>query len=67
MRLVKVIGRNLKRRRERQGWTQARLAAKVGIHRISLARLEAGGKGPSWALLERLARALRVKPGRLLD
>jgi len=67
MRLVKLIGQNIKRRRERHGWTQAELATKVGIHRISLARLEAGGKGPSWALLERLARAFGVKPGRLLD
>ena len=67
MALVKRIGRNVKRRRERLGWTQAALAAKVGIHRISLARLEGGGTGPSWALLERLARALGVKPGRLLD
>jgi transcriptional regulator with XRE-family HTH domain len=67
MRLVKRIGRNVKRRRERQGWTQAELAAKVGVHRITIARLEGGGKGPSWALLERLARVLRVKPGRLLD
>jgi len=67
MRLVKLIGRNIKHRRERHGWTQAGLAAKVGIHRISLARLEAGTKGPSWSLLERLARALHVKPGRLLD
>jgi len=65
--LVKRIGQNVKRRRERRGWTQAELASKIGIHRISVARLEAGGKGPSWALLERLARALRVKPGRLLD
>jgi transcriptional regulator with XRE-family HTH domain len=67
MRLVKIIGQNVKRRRKRAGWTQAELAAKVRIHRISLARLEAGGKGPSWALLERLSRALGVKPGRLLD
>ena len=67
MRLVKLIGRNVKRRREGRGWTQAELAAKIRIHRISLARLEAGGKGPSWALVERLARALRVKPSRLLE
>jgi transcriptional regulator with XRE-family HTH domain len=67
MRLVTIIGKNVKRRRERRGWTQFELAAKVRIHRISLARLEAGGKGPSWALLERLARALRVKPSRLLE
>ncbi len=65
--LVTRIGRNIKRRRERQGWTQATLAAKVRIHRISLARLEAGSKGPSWNLLERLGRAFGVKPGRLLD
>jgi transcriptional regulator with XRE-family HTH domain len=67
MPLVKMIGQNVKRRRERLGWTQGELADKVGIHRISVARIEAGAKGPSWSLFERLARALRVKPGRLLD
>lgn len=67
MRLVNIIGRNVKRRRERRGWTQAELAAKVHIHRTSLARPEAGGKRPSWALLNRLARALQIRPGRLLD
>jgi DNA-binding XRE family transcriptional regulator len=65
--LVETIGRNVKRQRERRAWTQERLAVKAGIHRVSLARIEAGTKTPSLDLLARLARALRVKPGRLLD
>ncbi len=47
---VTTIGRNIKRRRERQGWSQAELAGKVGIHRISFAPTR--GRGP------------RARPGR---
>ena len=65
--LVETIGRNVQRRRERRGWTQEELAARVGLHRVSLAQIERGRSRPSLDMLERLARALRVKPGRLLD
>jgi transcriptional regulator with XRE-family HTH domain len=62
-----TIGRNVARRRARRGWTQAALAARVRLHRVSLAQIERGTSRPSLQTLERLARALGVKPGRLLD
>lgn len=67
MPLVERIGQNLHRFREQRGWTQAELAARVGVHRVTVAALEGGRKTVSLDLLERLARALRVRPGRLLD
>ena len=65
--LVKVIGRNVKRERQRRGWTQAALARRAGVHRVSLAQIERAAKGPSLEMLARLARAFHVKPSRLLD
>lgn len=64
---MKIIGQNVKRLRQRRGWTQEALARKTGLHRVSLAQIERGAKGPSLEMLERLAGAFRVKPGRLLD
>ena len=58
---------NVKRHRTRRKMTQAELAAEVGVHRIYVAQIEAGTKVPSIATLEKLARALRVKPARLLE
>jgi putative transcriptional regulator len=67
MSLVGRIGQNVHRLRERRGLTQAELAARVGVHRVTVAALEGGRKAPSLELLEQLARVLRVRPGRLLD
>ena len=47
--------------------TQAALAELVGVHRIYIAQIEAGTKVPSIATLEKIAKALKVKVGRLLE
>lgn len=57
----------LKAFRAARGWSQVTLAQKVGITREYLARIETGRHDPSLSLLLRLAKALRVKPSRLLD
>ncbi len=51
----------LKQLREKQGWTQETLAKKVGVARVTIARIEIGNRRPSLDLLERLAKALRGK------
>lgn len=50
----------LKKARERRKLTQAQLAKKVGVHQVTIARLETGVRGPSADLLRRLAKALKV-------
>ena len=55
------------RYRKRRKMTQAALAQKVGVHRIYLAQIEGGTKIPSLATLDKLAKALGVKAGRLLE
>jgi transcriptional regulator with XRE-family HTH domain len=47
--------------------TQAQLAERADVHRIYVAQIEAGTKVPSIATLEKLAKALGVKVGRLLE
>jgi transcriptional regulator with XRE-family HTH domain len=56
----------LKRLREKREWTQQELAEKVGVSRVTVARIEIGNRKPSLELLERLAKALKVKVGDLL-
>ncbi len=57
----------LKKARERRGLTQAALAKKVGVHQVTIARLETGVRRPSMDLLQRLARILKVKLRTLLE
>ena len=56
----------LKKARERRKLTQAALANKVGVHQVTIARLETGERRPSMDLLQRLAKALKVRVGDLL-
>lgn len=51
----------LKRFRERRGFTQAQLASRIGVHRVTIATWETGRYRPSIEALPRLAKALNVK------
>jgi len=57
----------LKQLREAKGMSQAALAEKVGVSREYIARLEAGKHDPPLSRIEKLAKALNVKLGRLLE
>jgi transcriptional regulator with XRE-family HTH domain len=63
----KRLGVTLKLIRTRRKVTQAALADAVGVHRIYVAQIEGGTKMPSIAILEKLAKALGVKVGQLLE
>lgn len=57
----------IKALREKRGWTQETLANRVGVARVTIGRIEIGNRRPSLELLERLAKALKVKIGDLLE
>jgi transcriptional regulator with XRE-family HTH domain len=57
----------IKALRERRGLTQEQLAEKAGVGRSHLARLETGKQDPTLSTLEKIATALNVKVGRLLE
>lgn len=64
---IERVAQRLQTLRRQRHLTQAELAAKAGISRGYLARLETARQDPTLTTLERLARALRVKVTRLLD
>ncbi len=62
------LHRNLSRLRTQQGITQEQLAAKLGVSGAYISMLENGKKAnPSLGLLHKLARALKVPIGHLLE
>ncbi len=60
------IGMRIKAARTKRGWSQEELAAKAGVSRGYLARLETGRHEPTLTMLAKLAKALRVKMTELL-
>ncbi len=55
----------LRERRKRRGLTQIELAKISGVGRATIAGLEAGNRGAYKSTVEKLARALKVKPHEL--
>lgn len=53
--------------REDRGWTQAELAARAGLCRQAVWRLESGSRRPGLTTLQQLAEALAVSVGDLLS
>lgn len=62
----KQLGMRLKTLRERKKLSQAALAAKAGITREYVNKLEAGRYDPTVGVLQRLAKALKVPVTELL-
>jgi transcriptional regulator with XRE-family HTH domain len=68
MDICKHFGANVRRIRRAKEMSQEELAHRADIHRTYLASLESkGGRNPTIKVVERLARALDVTPGQLLD
>lgn len=61
------LGTNLREAREKLGLTQEQVAERSGVHATEVSRIEAGKRDPQVSTLRRLAEAVEVKPGRLLD
>jgi transcriptional regulator with XRE-family HTH domain len=64
---IERIGPTVRRWRRRRGLTQEALAARAGLSRPFVARVETSRQVPSLPTLARLARALRVPLGTLLE
>ncbi len=61
------LGTNLLAARKRLGLTQEEVAERSGVHATEVSRIEAGKRDPKVSTLERLAAAVELTPGRLLD
>ena len=58
----------LKDLREARGWTQLELAGRAGVRQATISEMETGrARRVSLEAIDRLARALKVQPGELLE
>jgi transcriptional regulator with XRE-family HTH domain len=65
--VARRFGENLRRCRRREDLSQERLARRAGLHTTEIGLLERGGRVPRIDTLVRLAGAMAVPPGELLD
>jgi transcriptional regulator with XRE-family HTH domain len=63
---IEAFARRIRQLRKALTLTQVELARRAGLSRTYLARVELGMQSPTLEVIERLARALRVRPGELL-
>lgn len=61
------FAQNLREQRQRLALSQEALAAVCGLHRTEVSLLERGGREPRLSTIVKLARALKIPPGSLLD
>jgi transcriptional regulator with XRE-family HTH domain len=60
------IGKKIKKARQKADMTQADVAEKAGIHVNYFARIERGEENPSIEIIEKIAKALKVKSSEIL-
>ena len=61
------LAKNLVRLREERGWSQEDLADASGLHRTYVSGVERGIRNPTIKVLERMAKALKVSAGALIE
>jgi transcriptional regulator with XRE-family HTH domain len=61
------LGANLRAARRKLELSQEQVAELSGVHATEVSRIEAGKRDPRVSTVERLAKAVQVKPGQLLD
>lgn len=62
-----VVGRNIRRLRQKRGLSQEDLADEIGVHRTYMGGVERGERNLTLRSLERLAARLGVSPLSLLQ
>jgi len=61
------LGLNLKKLREEQGFSQESFADHCGLHRTYISGIERGVRNPTVIIIDKIAKALKVSAGQLLD
>jgi transcriptional regulator with XRE-family HTH domain len=64
---VGKLGANLRNARRELGMSQEQVAYLSGVHATEVSRIEGGKRDPRVSTVERLARAVKMKPGELLE
>lgn len=61
------LGGNLREARSSLGLSQEQVAERSGVHATEVSRIESGKRDPRASTIERLAKAVKKKPGELLE
>jgi transcriptional regulator with XRE-family HTH domain len=67
MDIRRQVGLNVRKLREKRGWSQEELAFEADLHRTYISGVERGIRNPTVSVLQEIAKALDVSPSRLLD
>lgn len=59
--LPRVLSKKIRKRRKELDITQENLAEKIGVSRVYIGYLEQGRNVPSLEILEKIAKALKIK------
>lgn len=62
----KKVGLNIRKYREKKGWSQEHLALEADLHRAYIGHIERGEKNIGLINLARIATALSIKISKLL-
>lgn len=62
-----LVAQNIRELRNERGWSQDELAARAGLHRTYIGTIERAEQSITVDSMEKLAAALNVKVGRLLE
>jgi len=63
----KRLGSNVKRLRLEKGWSQEDFADRADIHRTYVSDIERAARNPTITIVEKLAKALKVKASELIE
>ncbi|MCH9052436.1 MAG: helix-turn-helix transcriptional regulator [Proteobacteria bacterium] len=61
------VGINVRRLRKARGYSQEEFAFECGLHRTYISGVERGIRNPTVVILDKIAKALKVPPARLLE
>ena len=64
---VSKLGRNLRAARAKLGMSQEQVSERSGVHATEVSRIESSKRDPRVSTVERLAKAVKMKPGELLE
>ncbi len=67
MEIAKRLAERVRVLRREKGWSQEELAHRAGLHRTFISQVERAVKNTTIAATEKIARALEVRMGDLLD
>lgn len=65
--VLKNLGKNIKKYRIEAGLTQDILAEKINVHQTYIGKIELGSSSPSITVLFKISRALGVKLSNIFD